>query len=69
MELELSQERYETSRQQWESHCQNRIQETAQQSELEADRKLKIWQTEVESKLVHLVKTLEQQLGFLKAKY
>lgn len=68
VELELAQERYETGRQQWETHFQSRIQEATQQAELDADRKLKTWQNEVESKLVHLVKTLEQQLGVLKAK-
>jgi hypothetical protein len=34
----------------------------------EADRRMKLWQSEVETKLRHLVSTLQQQLGRLKEK-
>lgn len=68
VDYELLQERYETSRIQWESHCHARVKEAKQQAEVEAERRLKVWQTEVESRLRQLVSTLEQQLGALKAK-
>lgn len=69
VELELFQERYEASRQQWEQHYHARILETKRESKEEAERELKGWQIGVDSKLQQLVKTLEQQLGALKAKY
>ena len=68
MELELFQERYEASRQQWEQHYHARILETKRESKEEAERQLQDWQIGVDSKLQHLVRTLEQQLGALKAK-
>ena len=37
-------------------------------AEQEAERRLKVWQSDVETKLRHLVSTLEQQLGILKEK-
>lgn len=64
----MLQERYESSRHQWEAHCQSRVQEATQNAEEHAERQLKVWQNEVESKLRQLVSTLELQLGMLKAK-
>lgn len=68
VELELLQERYESSRHQWELHCQTRIQETMQLADQDSERRLQNWQKEVETKVRHAVSSLEQQLGLLKEK-
>jgi len=67
-ELKLMHERYESSCQQWELHCHNRVQEAIQATDQAGDRRLEIWKKEVETKLRHLVSSLEQQLGVLKNK-
>ena len=66
--LELLQERYDSSCEQWESHCELRVKEATKKAEEESEQRLKMWQNEVESKLRQLVTTLEQQLGILKTK-
>lgn len=68
-ELELLQQQFESSQEQNEAYCRARIQEATQSAEEEANRRLQIWQHEVDSKMNHLITTLEQQLGILKAKY
>lgn len=67
-ELELLQQQFESSQEQNEAYCRARIQEAVQSAEEEANRRLQIWQHEVDSKMNHLITTLEQQLGILKAK-
>lgn len=67
-ELELLQQRFESSQEQNEAYCLLRIQEATQNAEEEANRRLQIWQNEVDSKMSHLITTLEQQLGILKVK-
>lgn len=67
-ELELLQQQFESSQEQNEAYCHARIQEATQSAEEEANRRLQIWQHEVDSKMSHLITTLEQQLGILKAK-
>lgn len=68
MELELLQQRFEASQEQHENYSQVRIKEATKNAEEEANRRFQIWQSEVESKMSHLINTLEHQLGILKAK-
>ncbi|XP_057381397.1 centrobin-like [Daphnia carinata] len=68
VELELLQQRFEASQEQHENYSQVRIKEATKNAEEEANRRLQIWQNEVESKMSHLINTLEHQLGILKAK-
>ncbi|KAI9552759.1 hypothetical protein GHT06_020639 [Daphnia sinensis] len=68
VELELLQQRFEASQEQHENYSQVRIKEATKNAEEEANRRLQIWQNEVESKMSHLITTLEHQLGILKAK-
>lgn len=67
-ELELLQQRFESSQEQKDAYCLLRIQEATQNAEDEANRRLQIWQKEVDLKMNHLITTLEQQLGILKVK-
>jgi len=68
VELELLQERHESSRHQWELHCQSRIQEMKQLADRESELRLQTWQKEVEAKVRHTVSSLEQQLCLLRDK-
>lgn len=68
VELELLQQRFEASQEQHENYSQVRIKEATKNAEEEANRRFQIWQSEVESKMSHLINTLEHQLGILKAK-
>ena len=63
--MELLEDKYKRNESDWETH----VQAIKQAAELDADRKLQTWQNEVESKLRHLITTLEHQLGILKSKY
>ena len=68
-ELELLQQRFENVQEQNDTYCLLRIQEATQKAEEEANRRLQIWQNDVDLKMNHLITTLEQQLGVLKVKY